>query len=74
MSNPLFIIQNLYNRSFAPKISQAGMPERSNGVASRATGLVPTEVRILFPALNFLRKEILIKEPKETGFLKDKIF
>ena len=33
------------------------MPEWPNGVASRATGLVPTQVRILFPAIKMLNLE-----------------
>jgi hypothetical protein len=36
-------------------LSSAGLPERSNGTALGAVGLVPTKVRILYPALEGLR-------------------
>ena len=37
----------------------AGVPEWSNGIASRALGLVPTQVRILSPAPIFLLRKII---------------
>ena len=33
----------------------AGMPERPNGLALGANGLVPSKVQILFPALNIFK-------------------
>ncbi len=49
-------------------LSYAGMPERSNGIASRAIGLAPTKVQILIPADMFMASpKILIGCPTYEG-------
>ena len=47
------------------------MPEWSNGAASRAVGLVPTQVRTLFPAVEM---KVLINEDGKVYFCSNKEF